>query len=430
MLKNIPKLLSSLAVIVLLLAACGGGENQQSNQQGSIDAQSTPAQTAQQATANSGMIMIGQTQSFNNDFGHMEVTLDYVTFIDRFVTTVFETDFEQLPDDGHTFLYAALTIQNLGTTQGTVLTAWNTIIYDGVFEFVQSIQDGNFVLNPLTPPSTASLLFMIPDRVAESDGSLVLNFGDGTIGGSTMSFVVRGDSSNVVDEGDEGDENIAADEPPITTDGAGSQAQDAALDQQLFGGWVLQLEGAPEWVVITRTFNPDGTGYWWGDGPGQSFAWRTGGGVVTLDVTCDGFGDEWTEIYQYDISGDTLILTHTEGWQNTYLRESAATANQSFGDVTTNLIGLWIAREFEEAMIFDFLENGRVIVQFELDGVIVDSEALEWSAWSHADPNTGVIDIFELDGYPITGMLFEFVSDNHLLLDLSDGEPPLLFIRQ
>jgi len=392
----------ALLVLALLLTACGGSGG---NRQNDAD---TPTTATPRAAAGSRRTVINETQSFNIDFvGHMEVTLNYVEFVDRIVTSLFGTDFDHEPDEGQTFLRADLTIQNIGTTQGLVLTAWNTVIYDGVFEFTQIIQDGVFQLNPLTPPASASIAFMIPNRVEESDGPLVLNFGDGSIGGSVMAFTLRGD----------------ADEPATAADTSG-QAQATAADEQLIGVWLQDLDDyAPDWLTLIRGFYADGTGYWWGDGPGQTFTWRADNDMVTLVVTCEAFGDEWTEIYQFEIVGDVLTLTHEDGWQIFYVRAAEDTTRE-------RLVGSWAAHESGATVTFDFLENGRAVVQIIVDGTVVDTEMAEWYAGQSFDNVTGWISISELDGTHLNSLFFEFVSDNHLLLDFFDGEPPVLFIRQ
>jgi len=87
-------------------------------------------------------------------------------------------------------LRAALTWRNVGTESAMLLTAWNTLIFDDTFEFRQRFSEGITTLNPLTPPATAAIIFMVPDEVAKSDESIVLNFGDGS-GGIAMSFIIR-----------------------------------------------------------------------------------------------------------------------------------------------------------------------------------------------------------------------------------------------
>jgi hypothetical protein len=112
--------------------------------------------------------------------------------------------------------------------------------------------------------------------------------------------------------------------------------QGSGLDERLFGTWIEQLpDDWPDYLTFVRVFSPDGTGSWWGDGPSQQFTWRVNGDELTMDVR-DEIGDEWTNVIRYKIVGDTMTFTYDGGLQNIYLRESAASANQSSGDATTN----------------------------------------------------------------------------------------------
>ncbi|MCL2187766.1 MAG: zinc-ribbon domain-containing protein [Defluviitaleaceae bacterium] len=95
--------------------------------------------------------------------------------------------------------------------------------------------------------------------------------------------------------------------------------QTVGLDVLLVGEWVEQGDAA--WLSLTRTFNPDGTGYWWGDGPGQTFTWWVEGNVLTMDVRCEAFEDEWTDVFRYEIVGNTMTFTHADGWQRVYARQ-------------------------------------------------------------------------------------------------------------
>ena len=96
------------------------------------------------------------------------------------------------------------------------------------------------------------------------------------------------------------------------------------LDQRLFGTWVLQGD-FPYWVILTRTFNPDGTGYWWGDGPTpDEFVWWTDGDVLTMDIYSAEFGATWIDVFRYEIVGDTLTFTDDDGWQRVYYRDDGS----------------------------------------------------------------------------------------------------------
>ena len=134
-------------------------------------------------------IIIGETQTFDDDvFGNIEVTLDYIEFIDR-VENLFGGFI--FADEGSVYLRAVLTLRNVGTVSGTLPTAWSRIFYDNTFEFSGAIINGITDINPLAPPITGSVAIMIPNRVAESDESLVIEFGTGIMGQTAASFVIR-----------------------------------------------------------------------------------------------------------------------------------------------------------------------------------------------------------------------------------------------
>lgn len=137
---------------------------------------------------------IGKTQSYDNEFGNIEVTLDYVEFMDKIENTWFGG--YKYPDDGCVFLWAAITVKNIGTKYGDLLVAWNTIVYDDIYEFRSYSTEGEPLtgIAPLTPPIEGAIIFEVPIEVMESDKSLVLNFGDGS-GSAALSYVIRPDRS-------------------------------------------------------------------------------------------------------------------------------------------------------------------------------------------------------------------------------------------
>ena len=125
-------------------------------------------------------------------------------------------------------------------------------------------------------------------------------------------------------------ELVQSGQAPATTGRANN------LDERLFGAWVQQGD-FPYWVILTRTFYPDGTGHLWGDGPGVTFTWHANGDVLTMDAL-DDFGNEWTDVLRYEIVGDTMTLTFEDGWQLVYLREYAALAIPPPGEAATPAI--------------------------------------------------------------------------------------------
>lgn len=173
-------------------------------------------------------IMIGETLHYDDGSSTLDVTLEYVEFVDRFVTIWGELATEHIPDDGHVFLNAVLTIRNTGTRAGTLLTAWTNVVYDGTFEFRNNRISGNFDLNPLTDPETVAVGIMVPNRVAESDGSLVINF-DCMTGENFISFVIRpGTGTPVTQTPPQAEENQGATVDPST----------AFSEMDIIGAWI------------------------------------------------------------------------------------------------------------------------------------------------------------------------------------------------
>ena len=142
-------------------------------------------------------ITIGETQIFNdNAFGNLEVTLDYVEFVNRVDVSLFGAALTHYPDEGNVYLRAALTIKNIGTSSGSLPGTWSRVVYDGVYKFTDSIDDLPFDIKPLTT-AKGSIAFMIPNIVAQSDGELVLVFDDGSwVSRNSVSFVVRRATGN------------------------------------------------------------------------------------------------------------------------------------------------------------------------------------------------------------------------------------------
>ena len=177
-----------ILIVVFVLPAANTGGTPGANMAGGSQ---SPA-IQQQASGN--RIVIGQTQTFDDDFfGNMEVTLEYVEFSDSFVHSAMGLDTELFPEDGNTFMVVVLTLRNIGTTRGSLM-GFNTVVYDGVFEFSQQAISGTHELNPLTEPATAAIAFVVPSSIAQSDESLIVHF-EGAFRERFMSFVVRPSSS-------------------------------------------------------------------------------------------------------------------------------------------------------------------------------------------------------------------------------------------
>ena len=141
----------------------------------------------------SDKITIGEAQSYDNEYGNIEVTLNYAAFTDKLENTLLGG--YTYPDEGNVFLWADVTVNNIGTEKGSLLTAWNTLVFDGAYEFEHYTTIGDVAdINPLTAPTDGALVFMVPTSVMESDKSLVLNINDGG-GEAVLSYVIRpGDS--------------------------------------------------------------------------------------------------------------------------------------------------------------------------------------------------------------------------------------------
>lgn len=145
-------------------------------------------------TSNGNRIEIGETNSYNNDYGNFEVTLDYVEFVDEVENELIGNYI--YPEDDNIFLRAAITVKNVGTKVGQLLTAWNTIVYDNTYEFNHFSTEGNFIgIKPLSSPITGALIFEVPHSVTESDKSLVLNINDGS-GEPIISYTIRPDTNS------------------------------------------------------------------------------------------------------------------------------------------------------------------------------------------------------------------------------------------
>lgn len=118
-------------------------------------------------------IVIGETQSVNNNDEDMEVTLDSIEFREgKFGIST--------PNEGCVWLVATITVKNVGTKDCS-LPGVETLIYDGVYEYKANyFTEGDSLswIAPLTEPKTQSIAFMVPKIVVESEKSLVLNIGD------------------------------------------------------------------------------------------------------------------------------------------------------------------------------------------------------------------------------------------------------------
>jgi len=141
------------------------------------------------------IIEIGETKSYNHNDSNLEVTLDYIEFVDEVQNELIGN--YMYPEDGNVFLRAAITVKNVDTKAGQLLTAWNTIVYDNTYEFNHFSVEGNFIgIKPLSSPVAGALIFEVPINVIESDKSLVLNINDMMIGEPIISYTIRPDTNS------------------------------------------------------------------------------------------------------------------------------------------------------------------------------------------------------------------------------------------
>lgn len=128
--------------------------------------------------SSSNKIYINEVGDYNNEFGNMKVTLDYVEFTD-----VISYQGTRYADDGMIFMKATLTVENVGTNAGSLLSAWNTVVYDNKYEYRYFTTDGGAIdIQPLSSPEEANIIFMIPEEAKELDKPLELriNYSDGS----------------------------------------------------------------------------------------------------------------------------------------------------------------------------------------------------------------------------------------------------------
>ena len=257
--------------------------------------------------------MIGETQSYNNNFGNLEVTLDYVEFLNRIENPILGGYF--FPDEGSIFLHAVLTLRNIGTEQADLLTSWNRIVYDERFEFGQIYQsDGLHGINPLTPPRSGAITFMVANSVARDDRSLVLNFGDGS-GRNVMSFVIRPGLGSTAGT------TTTRQSIPL------QNPTDAAIVSELIGRWRVGNAHGFEWFEGGEIleFLPNGRGVETYGSERFNFRWFAGFeemidynadipyevDILILRLTYDDFELLYRLVYDYD---DSSII-----WDGIYM---------------------------------------------------------------------------------------------------------------
>ncbi len=135
----------------------------------------------------SDIITIGEAQSYDNEYGNIEVTLNYAAFTDKLDNTLLGGYI--YPDEGNVFLWADVTVKNIGTENG-YLSASSRVVYDGTYEFQSDSTVGDLLgsIAPLTAPTEGAIIFEVPIIVMESDSSLVFNIDSGEV---VLSYVIR-----------------------------------------------------------------------------------------------------------------------------------------------------------------------------------------------------------------------------------------------
>ncbi len=212
---GIAGVLLCLLVILVVMGGSDSSKNQSQENSTGVDLsetytkeeESTETSVTDDAALGSDLlqgyrILIGETQTIEDGFnGSFEVTLDYIELADVWQGEDFIVGaYAVYPEQDNVFLCAGVTIKNIGKKEGTVLSAWNTLWYDGEYEFRMSHQAGNDMnIPPMSAPETVVYAFQIPVSAVESDKSLVLNIGNG--GGSDgqgLFFVIREESAGNV----------------------------------------------------------------------------------------------------------------------------------------------------------------------------------------------------------------------------------------
>ncbi len=141
-------------------------------------------------------ITMGETQSYNNEFGNIEVTIDDAEFVEYLTGDIY-------PDEECVFLRVFVTVKNVGTEAGMIPIGWNTLVYDDQYEFAQywyAAEEDLSNIRPLSPPKQGTLTFMVPRIAAESDKSLVLNINDGS-GKAIISCIIRDGNAGTGNDG-------------------------------------------------------------------------------------------------------------------------------------------------------------------------------------------------------------------------------------
>ena len=154
----------------------------------------------------SDKITIGEAQSYDNEYGNIEVTLNYVAFTDKLENTLLGGYI--YPDEGNVFLWADITVKNIGTENGYLL-AGNTVVYDGTYEFQSYTTIGDLLgsIAPLTAPTEGAIIFEVPTIVMESDSSLAFNIDGGEV---LLSYVIRSGDGTGSMNGTDADNNVIA----------------------------------------------------------------------------------------------------------------------------------------------------------------------------------------------------------------------------
>lgn len=275
-----------------LLSGGGGGGNAPVHVSDAADSGDRTGRAEREPGPGGGRILIGETQRQRGASVDVEVTLEYVEFVDSVPFLL--TDTQIFPEDGNVFLRAVLTVNNLHTQHFAGL-GWNQVIYDGRFLFEGEVVDGPMLggMDPLSPPQTRRVTFEVPRRIMESDNSIALRVRDTSASHVDMLFVVRGSAQ--------------AAQPPATQPPHAAQppqAQPPASSQnveRILGRWQYR-DG--DWGY---EFLAGGTGFNHIPGQRRDLSWEVEGAWEELLVIIPHWSNRIIE-YFFDVVGDELHL--------------------------------------------------------------------------------------------------------------------------
>ena len=153
------------------------------------------------------MIPIMQTQSFYYEgFGDLEVTLNEAGLVESYIN---DWGIQNYADEGYVFLWISYTVNNIGTTNGMMPVGWNTLVYDGTYEYKNCESVGDVLsIPPLSEPREGAFVYTLPAAVLESGKSFVFNINNA--GGEPLiscAFSLDGESADMSESETENNTN-------------------------------------------------------------------------------------------------------------------------------------------------------------------------------------------------------------------------------